>query len=91
MTRFVVPSRLVGPASVGIWVQAAYLGASVSRPLLGAIEARGRDQAEAARRLVPSGRCGSTEEGTAVLVVCSDKAAFATGQALALDDGHFAR
>jgi len=76
----------------GIRVNAVCPGAIGTPMLLGAIEARGRDKDEVARRLSLFGRFGTTEEiAKAVLWLCSDDASFTTGHALAVDGGYLAR
>ncbi len=82
----------VDHAADGIRVNAVCPGAIETPMLLGAIEARGRDKEEVARRLSLFGRFGSTEEiAKAVLWLCSDDASFTTGHALAVDGGYLAR
>jgi glucose 1-dehydrogenase len=82
----------VDHAGDGIRVNAVCPGAIETPMLLGAIEARGRDREEVARRLSLLGRFGQPDEiAKAVLWLCSDAASFTTGHALAVDGGYLAR
>jgi glucose 1-dehydrogenase len=82
----------VDHAGDGIRVNAVCPGAIETPMLLGAIEARGRDKDEVARRLSLFGRFGTTQEiAQAVLWLCSDESSFTTGHALAVDGGYLAR
>ena len=82
----------VDHAADGIRINAVCPGAIETPMLLGAIEARGRDRDEVARRLSLFGRFGTTEEiAQAVLWLCSDDSSFTTGHALAVDGGYLAR
>lgn len=85
-------SGAVDHASDGIRVNAVCPGAIETPMLLGAMEARGRDPEEVARRLSLFGRFGTTDEiAKAVLWLCSDDSSFTTGHALAVDGGYLAR
>lgn len=82
----------VDHAADGIRVNAVCPGAIETPMLLGAIQARGRDKDEVARRLSLFGRFGTTDEiAQAVLWLCSDDSSFTTGHALAVDGGYLAR
>jgi NAD(P)-dependent dehydrogenase (short-subunit alcohol dehydrogenase family) len=82
----------VDHAADGIRVNAVCPGAIETPMLLGAIEARGRDKDEVARRLSLFGRFGQPGEiAQAVLWLCSDDSSFTTGHALAVDGGYLAR
>lgn len=82
----------VDHAADGIRVNAVCPGAIETPMLLGAIEARGRDKAEVARRLSLFGRFGQPAEiARAVLWLCSEESSFTTGHALAVDGGYLAR
>lgn len=82
----------VDHAADGIRVNAVCPGAIETPMLLGAIDARGRDPDEVARRLSLFGRFGQPEEiAKAVLWLCSEDASFTTGHALAVDGGYLAR
>jgi NAD(P)-dependent dehydrogenase (short-subunit alcohol dehydrogenase family) len=82
----------VDHAADGIRINAVCPGAIETPMLLGAIEARGRDRDEVARRLSLFGRFGTTEEiAKAVVWLCSDDSSFTTGHALAVDGGYLAR
>lgn len=82
----------VDHAADGIRVNAVCPGAIETPMLLGAIEARGRDKDEVARRLSLFGRFGTTDEiARAVLWLCSEESSFTTGHALAVDGGYLAR
>ncbi|MCW2615339.1 MAG: putative oxidoreductase [Frankiales bacterium] len=82
----------VDHAADAIRVNAVCPGAIETPMLLGAIEARGRDKDEVARRLSLFGRFGTTQEiAQAVLWLCSDESSFTTGHALAVDGGYLAR
>lgn len=79
-------------ASDGIRINAVCPGAIETPMLLGAIQARGRDRDEVARRLSLFGRFGQPDEiARAVLWLCSDDSSFTTGHALAVDGGYLAR
>lgn len=79
-------------ASDGIRINAVCPGAIETPMLLGAIQARGRDRDEVARRLSLFGRFGQPVEiARAVLWLCSDDSSFTTGHALAVDGGYLAR
>lgn len=85
-------SGAVDHAADGIRVNAVCPGAIETPMLLGAIDARGRDPQEVARRLSLFGRFGSTDEiARAVLWLCSEDSSFTTGHALAVDGGYLAR
>jgi NAD(P)-dependent dehydrogenase (short-subunit alcohol dehydrogenase family) len=82
----------VDHAGDGIRINAVCPGAIETPMLLGAIEARGRDKDEVARRLSLFGRFGRPDEiARAVLWLCSDESSFTTGHALAVDGGYLAR
>lgn len=82
----------VDHAADGIRVNAICPGAIETPMLLGAIEARGRDREEVARRLSLFGRFGQPQEiAKAVLWLCSEDSSFTTGHALAVDGGYLAR
>ena len=82
----------VDHAGDGIRVNAVCPGAIETPMLLGAIEARGRDRDEVARRLSLFGRFGRPDEiARAVLWLCSEDSSFTTGHALAVDGGYLAR
>jgi NAD(P)-dependent dehydrogenase (short-subunit alcohol dehydrogenase family) len=72
----------------GIRVNAICPGAIDTPMLRGAMERRGRDADEVARRLTRFGRFGTPEEIAAAAVwLCSDESSFTTGHALAVDGG----
>lgn len=82
----------VDHAGDGIRINAVCPGAIETPMLLSAIEARGRDKEEVARRLSLFGRFGQPDEiAQAVLWLCSDESSFTTGHALAVDGGYLAR
>jgi glucose 1-dehydrogenase len=72
----------------GIRVNAICPGAIDTPMLRSAMERRGRDAADTARRLSPLGRFGRPDEiAAAALWLCSDASSFVTGHALAVDGG----
>ena len=76
-------------AAHGIRVNAICPGAIDTPMLRGAIEARGRDPQEVAKRLSRLGRFGDvTEIAAAVLWLSSDESSFTVGHALAIDGGY---
>lgn len=82
----------VDHAADGVRVNAICPGAIETPMLLSAIEARGRDRDEVARRLSLFGRFGTTDEiARAALWLCSDDSSFTAGHALAVDGGYLAR
>ncbi len=75
-------------AGRNIRVNAVCPGAIDTPMLRTAMERRGRDAADTARRLSPIGRFGRPDEiAAAVLWLCSDASSFVTGHALAVDGG----
>jgi glucose 1-dehydrogenase len=75
-------------ATLNIRVNAICPGAIDTPMLRGAIERRGRDPHETARRLSPIGRFGYSDEiAKAARFLCSDDSSFTTGHALAVDGG----
>ncbi len=75
----------------GIRVNAICPGAIDTPMLRNAMERRGRDADDTARRLSPLGRFGRPDEiAAAVLWLCSDASSFTTGHALAIDGGMLA-
>ncbi len=84
-------SAAVDYARDGIRINAICPGAIDTPMLRNAMEARGRDPADTARRLSPVGRFGAPEEiAKAALWLCSDDASFTVGHALAVDGGYLA-
>lgn len=82
----------VDHAADDIRINAVCPGAIETPMLLSAIEARGRDKDEVARRLSLFGRFGQPDEiARAVRWLCSDDSSFTTGHALAVDGGYLAR
>ena len=72
----------------GIRVNAICPGAIDTPMLRDAMDRRGRDADEVARRLTRFGRFGTPEEIAAAAVwLCSDESSFTTGHALAVDGG----
>ncbi len=75
----------------GIRVNAICPGAIDTPMLRGAMERRGRDPHEVAKRLSRFGRFGTPQEiADAALWLCSDASGFTTGHALAVDGGMLA-
>ncbi len=75
----------------GIRINAICPGAIDTPMLRNAMERRGRDADDTARRLSPLGRFGRPDEiASAVLWLCSDASSFTTGHALAIDGGMLA-
>jgi glucose 1-dehydrogenase len=75
-------------AAMGIRVNAICPGAIDTPMLRGAMERRGRDPVDTARRLSRFGRFGTPQEiADAALWLCSDASTFTTGHALAVDGG----
>ncbi len=85
-------SAAIDYAGKGIRINAICPG-SIDTPMLrGAIERRGRDAADVARRLSLLGRFGTPDEiADAALWLCSDAASYVVGHALAVDAGYLAR
>jgi NAD(P)-dependent dehydrogenase (short-subunit alcohol dehydrogenase family) len=84
-------SAAIDYARHGIRVNALCPGAIDTPMLRQAVERRGREPGEVARRLSPIGRFGRPEEiAAAVLWLCSDASSFTTGHALAVDGGMLA-
>jgi NAD(P)-dependent dehydrogenase (short-subunit alcohol dehydrogenase family) len=78
-------------AAHGIRVNAICPGAIDTPMLRGAMERRGRDPEEVAKRLSKFGRFGTPQEiADAALWLCSDASSFTTGHALAVDGGMLA-
>lgn len=78
-------------AAKGIRVNAICPGAIDTPMLRAAIERRGRDADDTARRLSPIGRFGQPAEiAAAALWLCSHASSFTTGHALAVDGGMLA-
>lgn len=72
----------------GIRINAICPGAIDTPMLRNAMERRGRDADDTARRLSPLGRFGRPDEiAAAVMWLCSDASSFTTGHALAIDGG----
>ncbi len=75
-------------AAKGIRVNAICPGTIDTPMLRGAMERRGRDPDEVAKRLSRFGRFGTPDEiAQAALWLCSDASSFTTGHALAIDGG----
>jgi NAD(P)-dependent dehydrogenase (short-subunit alcohol dehydrogenase family) len=84
-------SAAVDYASLGIRVNAICPGAIDTPMLRSAMERRGRDADDTARRLSPIGRFGDpTEIADAALWLVSSASSFTTGHALAVDGGMLA-
>ena len=76
----------------GIRINAICPGAIDTPMLRAAMERRGRQPEEVARRLSLLGRFGEPDEiAQACLWLCSDESSFTTGHALAVDGGYLAR
>lgn len=85
-------SAAIEYGSRGIRVNAVCPGAIDTPMLRNAMAARDRDPDEVARRLTLPGRFGSPSEiAEAILWLCSDRASFTMGHALAVDGGYLAR
>ncbi len=81
-------SAAIDYAAHGIRVNAICPGTIDTPMLRTAIERRGRDPEEVARRLSRFGRFGTPDEiADAALWLCSDASSFTTGHALAVDGG----
>lgn len=79
-------------AARGIRINAICPGAIDTPMLRDAMERRGRDAADVARRLSGLGRFGSVDEiANAALWLSSDESSFTVGHALAIDGGYLAR
>lgn len=79
-------------AAEGIRVNAICPGAIDTPMLRGAMERRGRDPKDVAKRLSLFGRFGTVDEiAQATLWLCSDESSFTTGHHLAVDGGYLAR
>ena len=84
-------SAAIDYARRGIRINAICPGAIDTPMLRTAMERRGRDADDTARRLSPLGRFGRPDEiAAAVLWLCSDASSFTTGHALAIDGGMLA-
>jgi glucose 1-dehydrogenase len=84
-------SAAIDYARDGIRVNVICPGAIDTPMLRSAIEVRGRDPQDVARRLSPLGRFGDPDEiARAALWLCSDASSFTTGHALAVDGGYLA-
>jgi NAD(P)-dependent dehydrogenase (short-subunit alcohol dehydrogenase family) len=85
-------SAAIDYGAQGIRVNAICPG-SIDTPMLrGAMERRGRDPQEVAKRLSLFGRFGRPDEiAAAALWLCSEGSSFTTGHALAVDAGYLAR
>jgi glucose 1-dehydrogenase len=84
-------SAAIDYAALGIRVNAICPGAIDTPMLRGAMERRGRDPEEVAKRLSRFGRFGTPQEiANAALWLCSDASSFTTGHALAVDGGMLA-
>lgn len=78
-------------ADAGIRINAICPGAIDTPMLRTAMERRGRDADDTARRLSPIGRFGRPDEiAAAAMWLCSDASSFTTGHALAIDGGMLA-
>jgi NAD(P)-dependent dehydrogenase (short-subunit alcohol dehydrogenase family) len=76
----------------GIRINAIAPGAIDTPMLRNAMERRGRDERDVARRLSLIGRFGRVEEiAAATLWLCSDDSSFTMGHTLAVDGGYLAR
>ena len=76
----------------GIRINAIAPGAIDTPMLRNAMERRGRDERDVARRLSLIGRFGRVEEiAAATLWLCSDESSFTMGHTLAVDGGYLAR
>ena len=81
-------SAAIDYAAAGIRVNAICPGAIDTPMLRGAMERRGRDPDDVARRLSRLGRFGTPDEiAQAARWLCSDESSFTTGHALAVDGG----
>jgi len=84
-------SAAIDYAALGIRVNAICPGAIDTPMLRGAMERRGRDPEEVAKRLSKFGRFGTPQEiADAALWLCSSASSFTTGHALAVDGGMLA-
>ncbi len=84
-------SAAIDYAALGIRVNAICPGAIDTPMLRGAMERRGRDPEEVAKRLSKFGRFGTPQEiADAALWLCSGASSFTTGHALAVDGGMLA-
>ena len=85
-------SAAIDYAARGIRINAICPGGIDTPMLRSAIERRGRDAGDVARRLSLNGRFGRPEEiAAAALWLCSDGASYTLGHALAVDAGYLAR